>query len=180
MRNVLRMINYSNDILDWFDLSEAIDLAPAERLDRSLQQIRSTAHIDSEELFGMPTLPGIGASALEIEKLEVDSGITLLEEYRAFLRRERYLQIDPSLQIWGFDWNGVTIGSPWLSGQHHREIEFVVFGHYFRYADGDQLLYEAGNPDSPIILYLHEHGPLFEFFAPSFSFALWRLAFETF
>jgi hypothetical protein len=53
-----------------------------------------------------------------------------------------------------------------------------VFGHYWRYADGDQLLFDLDDPATPVVAYLHEHGPLYEQYAPSFSLALWRMVNE--
>ncbi len=54
----------------------------------------------------------------------------------------------------------------------------LVCGYNWSFADGDQLLIPLDIPDPPVVLYLHEHGPAFEVFAPSFALALWRLAHE--
>jgi hypothetical protein len=39
-------------------------------------------------------------------------------------------------------------------------------------------MFDLSEPGTPVIAYLHEHGPLFEIYALSFSFALWRLVHE--
>jgi hypothetical protein len=54
----------------------------------------------------------------------------------------------------------------------------LVFADYWGYADGDQLLFELGDPEEAVYPYLHEYGPLYEAFAPSFSTALWRMVEE--
>jgi hypothetical protein len=40
-------------------------------------------------------------------------------------------------------------------------------------------MFDLTDPARPVVAYLHEHGPLFENYAPSFSLALWRLVHET-
>src|SRR5690606_31454098 len=107
-------------------------------------------------------------------------GLGLLpKEYAAFLRRHRYLLIDDGTEVGGLDHSGIYYTeAPWLSDQHLPGSPFIVFAKYWRYADGDQLLFEPNNPHSPVSAHLHEHGPLFELFAPSFSRALWRIVHE--
>jgi hypothetical protein len=53
-----------------------------------------------------------------------------------------------------------------------------MLGDYWRYADGDQLVMPLSGEKNKVFLYLHEHGPNIEEFAPSFSLALWRTAHE--
>ena len=67
---------------------------------------------------------------------------------------------------------------PWVSEQHRTGEKYLVFANYWRYADGDQLMFDLSGPSQPVVAYLHEHGPLFKFDAPSFSLALWRLVHE--
>ena len=84
------------------------------------------------------------------------------------------------MNIGGFDHNGVHVAeSVWLSDDHMPNRRLLVFGAFWRFADGDQLLIDLDDPTFPVIAYLHEHGPLFERYAPSFSLALWRLVHET-
>jgi hypothetical protein len=58
-----------------------------------------------------------------------------------------------------------------------RQVELDIWMHW-RYADGDQLLFDLDDPSTPVVAYLHEHGPLIEDYAPSFSLALWRMVRE--
>ena len=62
-----------------------------------------------------------------------------------------------------------------MSTEHLRGSRYLVFGHYWAYADGDQLLYDVDSQSAKVIAYLHEHGPLYESYAPSLSLALWRM-----
>ena len=41
-----------------------------------------------------------------------------------------------------------------------------------------QAFHAVGGPSPVVVAYLHEHGPLYEGFAPSFSLALWRMVHE--
>ena len=76
---------------------------------------------------------------------------------------------------------GESYGTPWLSEDHPLPGggRYLVVGDYFRYADGDQLLLPLDTSDPPVLLYRHENGPSCEQYAPSFSLAVWRLAFES-
>jgi hypothetical protein len=39
-------------------------------------------------------------------------------------------------------------------------------------------MFDLDDPSTSVVAYLHEHGPLIENYAPSFSLALWRLVSE--
>ncbi len=165
-------------ILPDFDFSAMTGLERNEIISRCLSRFR--AHVQQiQEHFPEPMLPEPGGSELEIDELETTVGVPLPEVYREFLRRVRYVVLDDVVSIAGLEYNGVSIGEDlWVSDEHHTQQEVLVFGAYWRYADGDQLVIPLGIDDPPVVAYLHEHGPLFEYFAPSFLGALWRLAFE--
>lgn len=135
-------------------------------------------NIKKRDRSGIAPVPHAGASESELRELEAELGIVLPAEYRAFLRRWRYLRIDDGREIWGFDSGDDRLETPWVSDQHREDVNYLVFGNYWEHADGDQLLFDLSEPDGAVVVYLHEHGPLFESFAPSFSLALWRMTEE--
>ena len=104
-------------------------------------------------------------------------GVPFPAEYRQFLSICRYVDLGPGAQIGtGVDRNGVYFGADsWVSDDHRPGVPYLVFADYWRFADGDQLMFDLSDDTHPVIAYLHEHGPLYEFYAPSFSLALWRL-----
>ena len=168
----------TNIVIPRFDFSTALRLAPEDRMRACVGRVRERLVAEGHwDLFGMPPVPEVGATEAELERLASELGL-LAPEYRTFLRLWRYLLIDDGLQVWGFDHEGVSIGRPWVSAEHEPGVEYVVFADYWRYADGDQLLLEVGGNDQQVFAYLHEHGPRIEWFAPSFSLALWRMAEE--
>jgi hypothetical protein len=127
-----------------------------------------------------PCVPSTGASEDELQQMESELGIPLPSEYRQFLATCRYLKLEDGTEIGGFDYNGLfVVQSPWVSDQHRSGVQYLVFANYWRYADGDQLMFDLSDPTYPVVAYLHEHGPLYEAYAPSFSLALWRLVHET-
>jgi hypothetical protein len=130
------------------------------------------------DLLDLPPVPVSGASEAELQQLESQLGVALPAEYRAFLRQWRYLHMGAGLQVWGFDHAGVSLGAPWVSDRHQVGVRFLVFADYWGHADGDQLLFDLGASQGAVVAYLHEHGPLFEAFAPSFALALWRMVEE--
>lgn len=93
------------------------------------------------------------------------------------LRKARYVAIDDGLTVWGLPHKGIGIGTPWISDEHMKGFSYLVFGYYWRFADGDQLMIDLNDPSLPIVAYLHEY-PAVEYFAPSFSLALWRMVHE--
>ena len=126
-----------------------------------------------------PCVPDAGASENEIQELESRLGLPLPAEYRQFLGLCRYLKMSDGTEIGGFSHEGVQVTeNPWLSDEHRPGVKYLVFANYWRYAEGDQLMFDITDPSRPVVAYLHEHGPLFEFYAPSFSLALWRLVHE--
>lgn len=170
------MANSTNDVVPPFDFTAALQLTPDERMLRCVDRVRQR-HLAQHQwdLFGLPPVPDSGASEAELSQLETELGVPLPAEYGSFLRRWKYLVLDDGYRIWGFRHNGVGVGSPWVSDQHRSGVRYLVFADYWGYADGDQLLFEIGDPEQEVVAYLHEHGPRFEAFAPSFSLALWRM-----
>ncbi|HEY1067723.1 MAG TPA: SMI1/KNR4 family protein [Pirellulales bacterium] len=131
-----------------------------------------------QQFCEFPCLP-TGANEEELQDAEAQLGAPLPGEYREFLKLSRYLKIDDGMEVGGLAHHGVSVAeTPWISSSHRPGVEYLVFANYWRYSDGDQLAIDLSEPTQPVIAYLHEHGPLFEEFAPSFSFALWRLLHE--
>jgi hypothetical protein len=166
--------------LGGYDFGTALSLSVEDRLSVCVQQVREM-HRESgyAGLCDLPPIPPAGASATELAELERVLGVPLPGEYRAFLARWRYLDVGTGLAIWGLDHEGVWIGQPWVSAEHPARGRYLVFGDYWRLGDGDQLMFQLDVPDMPVVVYLHgERPPAVEFFAPSFSLALWRLIHE--
>jgi hypothetical protein len=173
------MAEHTNEVVPPFDFTMALHYSPEERMRLCVERIRNQLIAQGEwELFGLPPVPPAGASPTEISRLEAELEMPLPTEYRAFLRQWRYVVMDDGLRVWGLDHDGVSVGSPWLSDKHRPGVKYLVFGDYWCYADGDQLMFETGDPQEAVVAYLHEHGPLYEAFAPSFSLALWRMVEE--
>jgi hypothetical protein len=167
---------HSNEVVPPFDFAAALRLSPDERMRRCVDRVRARHLSEGQwDLFGLPPVPDAGAGEDELRRLESQLGVPLPAEYRAFLGRWRYLVLDDGLRVWGFPHGGVSVGGPWVSDEHRAGVRYLVFADFWGYADGDQLLFEVGAVGQPVVAYLHEHGPLFETFAPSFSLALWRM-----
>ena len=167
-----------NRVIREFDFTDALRLPVDERLRVCV------AHVEKRltdrgwlGIFGVPPIPSRGASKGELNDLRLRTDVPLPEEYERFLRHWRYLIFDDGYKICGLDHDGVTIGWPWLSDQHQTGHRHLVFGDYWRYADGDQLMFDLDDPTTPVVAYLHEY-PLIEHYAPSFSLALWRMVRE--
>jgi hypothetical protein len=172
------MIMQPNRVIEDFDFTDALALPVDERMQECVSQVNQRLTDQGLlNIFDIPPIPSRGASEEEINDLGLRTGVPLPEEYAGFLRHWRYLIIGDGYQVWGFDHDGVTIGWPWLSDQHHIGHKYLVFGHYWRYADGDQLLFDLDDPKTPVMAYLHEY-PLIEYYAPSFSLAFWRMVHE--
>ena len=162
-----------------FDFGAAESLALTERLRVCLDRARELVEITGyQEFVDQPCIPD-GATEAEVRQLQTDLGVALPEEYRQFLSLCRYLLIGDGRDIWGISRDDLAVTEkPWVSEAHRHGRRFLVFANYWRYADGDQLMFDLSERDQPVIAYLHEHGPLLEFFAPSFSLALWRWVHE--
>jgi hypothetical protein len=174
------MATHSSLIVPAFDFREAEGLPIEERFRISLDRAKILLAANGYQRFSsFPCIPS-GATAAELHELEARLlGMALPREYRRFLGICRYLKIDDGTEIGGLVHDGVYVTEwPWLSKRHRENIDYLVFANYWRYADGDQLMFDLTEPSFPVIAYLHEHGPLFEFYAPSFSLALWRLVHE--
>jgi hypothetical protein len=166
-------------VLPAYDFAEALLLSPVERMTRSVEDIRKKLVAKGAwELQDIPPIPTRGATPDELVALETRLGVSLPGEYRQCLARWRYLDMGTGLQIWGFDHEGIMIGSPWVSTKHRAGSAFLVFGEYWNYADGDQLYFDLADSHETVYAYFHEQGPAYESFAPSFSLALWRLVHE--
>ncbi len=174
------MSDHSNQVIEDFDFTEALTLSPDARMRRAISL--AERQLVDRGLLGLfdiiPPIPPCGATDAELDRVRLSAGVPLPEEYASFLRHWRYLFLPDGYQIWGLDHEGISIGSPWFSDQHRTGHRYLVFGHYWRYADGDQLLFDLDDPATPVVAYLHEHGPLYEQYAPSFSLALWRMVNE--
>jgi hypothetical protein len=169
----------TNDVVPPFDFGEALRFHPEERMRRSVDRVRLRLSEDGLwDIFGVPPVPISGASEAELLRLESTLGMPLPAEYRAFLANWRYLILGDGLKVWGFDHEGVGVGSPWVSDHHRPGVRYLVFGDYWGFADGDQLMFDLSEPSQVVVAYLHEHGPVYEEFAPCFSLALWRMAHE--
>ena len=157
-----------------FDLSPLESLTASERLDLAVTRARELVAGRYEQVADYPPIPPIGATPQELNHLERSIGTPLPAEYRLFLSRWRYLDCGTGLLFWGLPFEGVSLGSPWVSEEHQPGKRYLVFADYWAYADGDQLMFDLDDPSAPVVLYLHEHGPLIVSFAPSFSLALCR------
>jgi hypothetical protein len=169
----------TNQIIEPFDFTDALKLSLDERMRTCVSEVEKRLSDQGLlEIFGVPPIASRGTTREELDALAQCIGVALPGEYASFLLNWRYLILDDGYRIWGLDHEGVSIGSPWYSVQHSPGRRFLVFGDYWRYADGDQLMFDLDDPSTPIVAYLHEHGPLIEDYAPSFSLALWRMVRE--
>jgi hypothetical protein len=172
------MAEHSSKVIPRFDFSEALRMSPIERIERSIARAARLAK-SYQSFSDYPCVPETGATESELSKIEAELGQSLPPEYRGFLSRCRYLKIDDGLEVGGLDHDGVYVTErPWISDEHRAGVQYLVFSNYWTYADGDQLMFDMGDPKYAVVAYLHEHGPLYESFAPSFSLALWRMVHE--
>ena len=174
------MSKHTAKVVPPFDFTDAERLSLPDRLARSLERARLLLSANGYQGFSdFPCIP-TGASEAELATFESRLGGTPLpHEYREFLKLSRYVKIDDGIEIGGLAHEGVYVTErPWVSEKHRSGEKYLVFANYWRYADGDQLLFDLSEPGRPVVAYLHEHGPLFEDYAPSFSLALWRLVHE--
>ncbi len=173
------MSEHAKEVIEEFDFTDALRLPVDERIRVCISQVKQRlTDQDLLAIFDIPPVPSRGASDAELDDLRMQLGGSLPQEYERFLRQWRYLMLGDGYRVWGLDHDGVSIGWPWLSDQHRVGQRYLVFGDYWRYADGDQLMFDLDDPSMPVVAYLHEHGPLIEEYAPSFSLALWRMARE--
>jgi SMI1 / KNR4 family (SUKH-1) len=174
------MASVTSHVIPPFDFDRALCFSLADRFQICLKRARELVEANGYAAISKaPCVPDQGASAAEIRQLESNFETRLPSEYREFLSICRYLKIDDGKELGGLDHDGVWITEiPWVSHKHRPGVEYLVFANFWDYADGDQLMFDLTEPDSPVIAYLHEHGPLFELYAPSFSLALWRLVHE--
>ncbi len=172
------MAAHTRQFLPTFDFGQVLESEPGERMRQCVRRVRDgLSPLEPWGDFELPPVPDAGASEDELGELESQLGVALPAEYRGFLRSWRYLEIGTGLQVCGLPHNGVSIGAPRV-WERQPGTRYLVFGSYWRYADGDQLLFDLSEENPPVVAYLHEHGPLFEWFAPSFSLALWRMVAE--
>jgi hypothetical protein len=175
----IAVLGHANRIIEPFDFGDALRLPLDERMQMCVSQVEERlTDRDLLDIFGVPPIPAGGATGAELDKLRSAIGGFIPAEYASFLLNWRYLILHDGYRIWGLDHEGVSAGWPWLSDRHRIGHRYLVFGDYWRYADGDQLMFDLDVPSTPVVVYLHEHGPLFEEYAPSFSLALWRMVSE--
>lgn len=176
------MAQHTNRVVPKYDFSEAAALTVAARIALSLQSARQLVAENGYQKYSpFPCIPEQGASSEELVQLESRLGRSLPQEYRQFLSQCRYLKVSDGREIGGLDHDGLTVTEgPWVSDTHRKGVLYLVFANYWRFADGDQLMFDLSDPTQPVVAYLHEHGPLYEAYAPSFSLALWRLVHENF
>lgn len=174
------MTLHTNHIVPQYDFSAALALTVDERFARSLDSARRLVAENGYQKFSdFPCVPESGASDIELAKLESNLERSLPDEYRKFLSKCRYLKIDDGCEIGGLAHDGVYVTEiPWISNDHRSGVQYLAFANYWRFSDGDQLMFALSDPTQPVVAYLHEHGPLYESYAPSFSLALWRLVHE--
>jgi len=175
------LARHTNLVIESYDFSEALSWSVDERISRSLEvAARLVEENGYQGVSDFPCIPVTGATDKELDQLEIQLGVHLPHEYRVFLSRCRYLKIDDGIEIGGLDCEGTYVTErPWVSDTHRPSVRYLVFANYWRFADGDQLMFDLSSLNQPVIAYLHEHGPLFELYAPSFSLALWRLVQES-
>lgn len=171
------MTRYTNTVVRPYDFTDAEVLSVDDRITRSLEAARRLVTDNGyQSISDFPCVPATGVTGEELTRLESDLGTTLPKEYRQFLSRCRYLKIDDGKEIGGLDHDGIyTTEIPWVSNEHRPSVPYLVFANFWQFADGDQLMFDLTDTTHPVVAYLHEHGPLYELYAPSFSLALWRL-----
>lgn len=162
-----------------YDFDAALPLSPTERCHFCVERIKEEYQRNGLGWWeDIPMVPPVGATQRELEHLESVLGLSLPDEYSLFLRHWCYLNIEASgLCVWGTSYKGVGMGRPWISETYRAPWKYLVFADYWNYADGDQLMFDLNHTGVPVVTYLHEHG-LIEYFAPSFSLALWRMVHE--
>lgn len=160
--------SHTRTFLEPYDFNQALEITVAERFQICIDRVEKYFE-NADDPLVMPD----GATTEELTDLEHELGIALPPEYAQFLRRWRYFDIDDGQAIYG-----LGVNKPWLSTDHRHPYRYLVFGDYWSQSDGDQLMFDLNEPDFPVVVYLHDHGPLIEYFAPSFSLALWRIVHE--
>jgi hypothetical protein len=175
------MASTTNRYVPRYDFREAEALSVEARFAESVSTARRLlAKSRYQTICTFPCIPG-GASESELQHLQSKLSVPLPEEYRLFLAQHRYLKLDDGCEIGGLDHDGLGVTEGiWLSSEHRANVSYLVFAAYWRYADGDQLMFDLSEENQPVVAYLHEHGPAFELYAPSFSLAVWRLVHERF
>ncbi len=163
------MLSHTRAFLEPYNFDGPLQLTVEQRFKVTVQRVQKQ-HDDNgyAQFLELPPIAPSGFTPHELEDAEHRLGFSLPNDYSRFLLGWRYLDIDC----------GLRIGDSWISEQHRPPYKYFVFADYWNYADGDQLMFDLNVPDTPVVLYLHEHGPLIEYFAPSFSLALWRMVHE--
>ena len=174
------MASHTPRIVPCYSFQEANSLPLQDRFRLCIKQAKKIVLENGyQDLRDYPCVPEKGATEAELHDLETQLSTVLPLEYREFLAMCRYLKLDDGREIGGFDHDGLYVAEkPWVWRRHQEGATYLVFANYWRYADGDQLMLDLTQSAKPVIAYLHEHGPLFEPYAPSFSLALWRLIHE--
>lgn len=171
--------SHTTSFLEPYDFSAALSLSPDERFRICVEHVEEQYNINGLGWWeDVPMVPPSGASQQELKNLENTLCVPLPTEYSQFLTRWCYLSLEPSgSEIWGVSYKGNSVGRPRLSTEHRTPFKYLVFGSYWKYGDGDQLMFDLNDSAVPVVIHLHEHR-LIEYFAPSFSLALWRMVHE--
>ncbi len=166
-------------IIPAYDFTEARGLTPLQRLMHAVNtvQVRNLNPLIS--LYkDLSLIPPFGATDAEVDALEQRIGVSLSSEYRLLLNHCRYLQLGVGLSIWGLNYEGISIGSPWVLQNLTPGRSYLVIGDFCRYGDGDQVMIDLSDDKQSVIVYLHEEETKVHFFAPSLSLAIWRMVTE--
>lgn len=171
--------SHTKSFLKPYNFNDALSLSPDERCQICVERIEEEYTRNGLGCWEeVPMVPPIGATQQELEHLESAIGFSLPPEYAQFLRSWCYLNVTASgLCVWGTNYKGIGMGTPWVSENHRTPCKYLVFADYWNFADGDQLMFDLNDNKTPVVAYLHEHN-LIEYFAPSFSLALWRMTHE--
>ncbi len=161
---------WAEPVLPPYDFSEALALPVVERFERVLAvlqgQEKQKAALLGED--SNPFSPGFAEN--EIAELERSQETSFAPEVKEFLRHWKFVG-----EAGCFDFHGAD---SWVENDLAARGAYLIIGNNWRYADGDQLVMPLSGETDKVFLYLHEHGPKIEEFAPSFSLALWRMAHE--
>lgn len=166
-------------LLPPFDFAAPLRMSAEQRIETSLRVVQALVEADGDFADERTPIVAQGATSRELEALEARLGVGLPGEYRRFLARCGRLDLDDGFRVFGVAQDaGDGSHEPWVSDTHREGFRYLVVADYFRLADGDQLLIDLRDPNHAVVAYLHEEGPLFEPYAPSFSLAPWRFVHE--
>ena len=158
------------NVLPPYDFSAASAMPVMERFERSVVILQGHEKQKADILGETSTSFGPGFMEDEIAELERSQEALFAPEVREFLRHWKFAGEAGCFDLHGAD--------SWVENDLAARGSCLIIGNNWRYADGDQLVMPLSGETDKVFLYLHEHGPKIEEFAPSFSLALWRMAHE--